>query len=71
MKKSKRFNKEAAMKEIEANLTYPLFIKPVRAGSSFGITKVIEKQELDAAIELAFEHDTEVIVEETIKCLIG
>ena len=60
----KRFNKEAAMKEIEANLTYPLFIKPVRAGSSFGITKVIEKQELDAAIEL--EHDTEVIVEETI-----
>ena len=62
----KRFNKEAAMKEIEANLTYPLFIKPVRAGSSFGITKVIEKQELDAAIELAFEHDTEVIVEETI-----
>ena len=62
----KRFNKEAAMNEIEANLTYPLFIKPVRAGSSFGITKVIEKQELDAAIELAFEHDTEVIVEETI-----
>lgn len=62
----KRFNKEAAMKEIEANLTYPLFIKPVRAGSSFGITKVIEKQELDAAIELAFEHDAEVIVEETI-----
>ena len=27
---------------------------------------VIEEQELDAAIELAFEHDTEVIVEETI-----
>jgi len=63
----KRFNKEEAMKEIEKNLTYPLFIKPVRAGSSLGITKVIEKQELDAAIELAFEHDAEVIVEETIK----
>ncbi len=62
----KRCNKEAALKEIEANLAYPLFIKPVRAGSSFGITKVIEKQELDAAIELAFEHDTEVIAEETI-----
>lgn len=62
----KRFSKEAALKAIEANLTYPLFIKPVRAGSSFGITKVIEKQELDAAIELAFEHDAEVIVEEAI-----
>lgn len=62
----KHFHKEAAMKEIEESLTYPLFIKPVRAGSSFGITKVIGKQELDAAIELAFEHDTEVIAEETI-----
>ena len=62
----KRFNKEVALEEIEANLTYPLFVKPVRAGSSFGITKVIEKQELDVAIELAFAHDTEVIVEETI-----
>jgi len=55
-----------ALKEIDDTLTYPLFVKPVRAGSSFGITKVLEKQELDAAIELAFEHDTEVIVEESI-----
>ena len=62
-----RFNKEAALQEIEANLTYPLFVKPVRAGSSFGITKASEKQELEAGIELAFEHDTEVIVEETIE----
>lgn len=62
----KHFNKEAAIKEIEANLSYPLFVKPVRAGSSFGITKVTEKQELDAAVVLAFEHDAEVIVEETI-----
>ena len=62
----KHCNKEAALKEIEANLTYPLFVKPVRAGSSFGITKVTENQELDNAVEFAFEHDTEVIVEETI-----
>lgn len=63
----KRFVKEDALKEIEANLSYPLFVKPVRAGSSFGITKVIERKELDAAVELAFEHDAEVIVEETIE----
>ncbi len=62
----KRFEKEAAIKDIDSNLKYPLFVKPVRAGSSFGITKVYEKQELDAAVELAFEHDAEVIVEETI-----
>lgn len=60
------FGKEAALKEIEVNLEYPLFVKPVRAGSSFGITKVTEKQELEAAIALAFKHDTEVIVEEMI-----
>lgn len=61
-----RFRKEEALKEMEANLSYPLFVKPVRAGSSFGITKVTGRQELDAAIELAFEHDAEVIVEEMI-----
>ena len=49
-----------------AKLTYPLFVKPVRAGSSFGITKVSAGQGLNAAIELAFEHDTEVIVEEAV-----
>lgn len=61
-----RFEQENAIKEIALNLTYPLFVKPVRAGSSFGITKVTEKEKLSAAIALAFEHDTEVIVEEAI-----
>ncbi len=61
-----RFEKEAALKEIERSLSYPLFVKPVRAGSSFGITKITGKYELDAAIELAFKHDTEAIVEESI-----
>lgn len=63
----KKFRKAAALKEIEEQLTYPLFVKPVRAGSSFGITKVTEKQQLDAAVELAFTHDGEVIVEEMIE----
>ena len=62
----KHYNKETAIQEVENDLTYPLFVKPVRAGSSFGITKVTEHQELNAAVALAFEHDTEVIVEETV-----
>ncbi len=62
----KRFQTEKALQEIEEGLTYPLFVKPVRAGSSFGVTKVTEKQELVSAVELAFEHDAEVIVEEAI-----
>lgn len=58
--------REEALKEIEEKLAYPLFVKPVRAGSSFGITRIMEKAELDAAIELAFKHDVEVIVEEEV-----
>lgn len=63
----KQFGKETAFKEIETILTYPLFVKPVRAGSSFGISKIEGKQDLDAAVTLAFEHDDEVIVEENIR----
>lgn len=60
------FSIEAAFKEIEAGLSFPLFVKPVHAGSSFGITKVTEKQELDAAVRHAFEYDSEVIAEEAV-----
>lgn len=49
------------------NLKYPLFVKPVRAGSSFGITKIYEKEELMLAVKRAFEHDDEVIIEENIE----
>lgn len=62
----KSTGKRAALKSIEKELNYPLFVKPVRAGSSFGISKVDKQQELEAAIQLAFEHDAEVIVEESI-----
>lgn len=48
-------------------LKYPLFVKPVRAGSSFGITMVQREEELVPAVERAFEHDTMVIMEEAIE----
>jgi D-alanine---D-serine ligase len=48
-------------------LGYPLFVKPVNAGSSYGITKVMNKNELPAAVELAFEYDSEIIIEENIQ----
>lgn len=63
----KQIEKETALKNIEVHLAYPLFVKPVRAGSSLGITMVHEKEALDAAIQLAFEHDAEVIAEEAVK----
>lgn len=47
-------------------LGFPLFVKPLRAGSSFGITKVSGKQQLISAIEQAFQYDSLVIMEENI-----
>lgn len=45
---------------------YPLFVKPVKAGSSYGVTKVAQASQLSAAIELAFKYDTQIILEENI-----
>lgn len=55
------------IKEQIREISYPVFVKPVRAGSSFGITKVYKETELFNAMENAFTHDSEVIVEETIE----
>ena len=52
--------------DITQKLKYPLFVKPVRAGSSFGITKIENQDELPKALAVAFEHDSEVIIEENI-----
>ncbi|MEP7368170.1 MAG: D-alanine--D-alanine ligase family protein [Dermatophilaceae bacterium] len=46
-----------------ASLDWPVFVKPARAGSSMGISKVSGPENLRAAIELAREHDPKVIVE--------
>lgn len=49
-----------------AAIGLPLFVKPVGAGSSFGITRVTSLRELPAALELAFRYDEEVMVEEAV-----
>ncbi|MDN5766489.1 MAG: D-alanine--D-alanine ligase [Humibacillus sp.] len=49
-----------------AGLSYPLFVKPARAGSSMGITRVDAPGELRAAVEAARQHDPKVLVEEGI-----
>lgn len=45
---------------------YPLFVKPVKSGSSYGISKVSESQNLYNAVVHAFQYDKEVIIEEQI-----
>jgi D-alanine-D-alanine ligase len=46
-----------------AHLGLPVFVKPARAGSSVGITKVRDWSELEDAVATAFAHDTKVIIE--------
>lgn len=45
---------------------YPVFVKPLRAGSSFGITKVMKEDELWDALALAFQYDDHAVLEEGI-----
>ncbi len=45
---------------------YPCFVKPARLGSSIGITKAHDDGELRRGVELAFEHDEKVLVEELV-----
>ena len=44
-------------------LGLPVFVKPARAGSSVGVSKVSEPDELDGALEVAFAEDDKVLVE--------
>ncbi len=57
---------EIDFEEIEAKLGYPCFIKPSSAGSSVGVTKAANREELVRGIELALEHDYKVLIEEAI-----
>lgn len=53
--------------EIEKKLSYPMFIKPARSGSSVGISKAHNISELKDGIKHAFLHDNKVVVEQGIE----
>ena len=50
-------------RERAATLGYPLFVKPARGGSSYGISKAHDPSELDECLEEAMRHDPKVLVE--------
>lgn len=50
----------------EAQLNYPVFVKPARSGSSFGVTKVAHADDLAGAIEGARQYDAKVVIEEAV-----
>lgn len=66
MAKSAFVKKGEDVFEKTKDLKYPLFTKPVSEGSSFGMTKVNSKEELEEAYEVALKYNDDVLVEEFI-----
>jgi D-alanine-D-alanine ligase len=60
-----RDDSESVRRDASA-LGLPAFVKPARAGSSVGVSKVSVAAELDEALALAFEEDTKVLIESAI-----
>lgn len=67
IRKDWSLKQEAILEECETTLTWPMFIKPANLGSSVGISKASNREELVQAIEYAFQYDRKVIVEQGVK----
>ena len=57
---------EDTIEKVEKELGYPVFVKPSNAGSSQGVSKAHNQEELREAVILAKKHDTRVLIEENI-----
>jgi D-alanine-D-alanine ligase len=58
---------EVLLRELECKLAYPMFVKPSNMGSSVGISKARDRDELCQAVATACRFDSTVIVEEAIE----
>ena len=59
-------NPKKAIAQLEAGLKYPFFVKPANLGSSVGISKVHDREELGPAIDLAAGFDRKIVVEQAV-----
>lgn len=58
---------EEVIETLENELPYPLYVKPVNLGSSVGVTKVEDREELEKAVVLALQYDSRLIVEKGVE----
>jgi D-alanine-D-alanine ligase len=58
---------DAVVARLEANLSYPMFVKPCNLGSSVGISRAENEAELRQAIEIAQHYDTRILVEQGVE----
>lgn len=57
---------EGTVRQVEERFSYPVFVKPSNAGSSRGVSKCGNREELIAGLNEAAKHDRKILVEETI-----
>ncbi|MCW2959659.1 MAG: ddlA [Thermoleophilia bacterium] len=62
-----RDERDATVARVNAELSYPVFVKPARLGSSIGISRATDEETLRVALDLAFEHDSKVLIEGAIE----
>lgn len=61
------FRAVAADEDVDPDqLTYPVFVKPARSGSSFGVSKVSRREDLSSAVDVARRYDAKVVFEEAV-----
>jgi D-alanine-D-alanine ligase len=62
-------NEESNLDAIISRIGFPAIVKPVHLGSSIGIARVVDREELESAIEEAFRYDASVMVETCVSNL--
>lgn len=59
--------RQEIIESIEGRLGYPCYVKPANAGSSVGITRAVNRESLEAGLDLAAENDKTIVVEREVK----
>lgn len=59
-------NPDKYIAQVESELDYPVFVKPANAGSSVGVSKASDKEQLRAAVVKAAKEDSRILIEENI-----
>jgi D-alanine-D-alanine ligase len=59
--------RSSTLQAVSKSLAFPLFVKPANLGSSVGVSRVVSPEGLASAVELAFEFDGKVVVEQGLE----
>ncbi len=66
IRKEWKKHQDALIAKMEETLAWPMFVKPANLGSSVGISKATNREELVQAVELALKYDRKIVVEKGI-----